>query len=82
MTESIISVNGQTTLPEPVREALGLKSGDRIRYLVDGKTVRILPVRPIDRLFGMLRYISAPVTIDEMEKAVGDAACGDAACKE
>ena len=75
MTESIISENGRTTLPEPVREALGLKTGDRIRYLVDGRTVRILPVRPIDRLFGMLRHTSVPVTIDEMERTAGDAAC-------
>jgi len=82
MTESIISVDGRTKLPEPVREALGLKTGDRIRYVVDGRTARILPVRPIDRLFGMLRYTSVPVTIEEMESAVGDAACADAACKE
>ena len=82
MTESIISTNGRTTLPKPVREALGLKMGDRIRYFVDGRTVRILPVRPIDRLFGMLIYTSAPVTNDEMERTVGDAACGDAASKE
>ena len=75
MTESIISANGRTTLPEPVREALGLKAGDRIRYLVDGRAVRILPVRPINRLFGMLSYTSMPVTIQEMEKTVGDAAC-------
>ncbi len=75
MTESIISSDGRTALPAPVREALGLKSGDRIRYLVDGGTVHILPVRPIHRLFGMLRYTSVPATIDEMESAVGDAAC-------
>ena len=75
MTESIVSADGRTTLPEPVREALGLKSGDRIRYLVNGNVVRILPVRPIDRLFGILRYTSAPVTIEEMERAVADAAC-------
>ena len=75
MTESIVSADGRTTLPEPVREALGLKSGDRIRYLVNGNVVRILPVRPIDRLIGILRYTSAPVTIEEMERAVADAAC-------
>ena len=80
MTESKISADGRTTLPAPVREALGLNTGDRIRYLVDGRTVRILPVRPIDHLFGMLGYTSVPVTIEEMERVVGDAACGDAAC--
>lgn len=80
MTESVISANGRITLPKPVREALGLKTGDRIRYVVDGRTIHILPVRPIDRLFGMLRYTSVPVTIEEMERTIGDTACGDAAC--
>ena len=60
-----------------MREALGLKMGDRIRYVVDGRTIRILPVRPIDRLFGMLRYTSVPVTIKEMERTIGDAASNE-----
>lgn len=74
MAESINTANGRTTLPKPLREALGLKTGDRIRYQVDGRKVRILPVRPIDRLFGMLNCTAAPVTIDDMEGIVGDAA--------
>ena len=37
---SKISVKGQTTIPAPVREALGLRSGDLIQYsLEDGKVM-------------------------------------------
>ncbi len=37
---SKISIKGQTTIPAPVREALGLRSGDLIQYsLEDGKVM-------------------------------------------
>ena len=38
-----------------MREALGVKPGDRVRYLVQGDEVRITPVRPLARLFGALK---------------------------
>ena len=42
----------QTTLPKPVRETLGLQAGGRARYVIANGEMRILPVRPIGRLFG------------------------------
>ena len=32
--QSKIFVNGLTTLPKPVRDALGIKAGDRVRYVI------------------------------------------------
>ena len=75
MVESTITSKGQTTLPKPVREALGVKPGDRVRYLIIGDEVRIIPVRPLSRLLGMLKYDGPPVTLEEMERAVADGAC-------
>ena len=69
MIESSITSKGQTTVPKAVREALGLETGDKVRYLIDDHEVRLLPVRPISRLFGMLKYHGPVVTIDEMEQA-------------
>lgn len=74
MFESTITDRGRTKLPKPVREALGLKAGDRIRYIVYEGAVRILPVRPINRLFGALKYDGAPVTLEQMDKSIADAA--------
>ena len=74
MLESSISKKGQTTLPKPVREALGVQAGDRVRYVVFEGEVRILPVRPINRLFGALKYDGPPVTVEQMRQAVVDAA--------
>ena len=47
------------------RRSEGPEAGDRVRYIVlDGK-VRILPVRPIRRLFGALQHYGPPVTVEE-----------------
>ena len=45
-TEARISGKGQTVIPKPVRERLGLKAGDLIRFRVDHNgTVTIEKVR-------------------------------------
>ena len=33
---------GQVTIPKNVREALGIKTGDRVTFIVDGGTVRVI----------------------------------------
>ena len=74
MIESSITTKGQTTLPKPVRDALGVRPGDRVRYLIVDGDVRILPVRSIDRLFGALRADGPPATLDDMERAIVEGA--------
>ena len=74
MIESGITSKGQTTLPKAVREALSVQAGDRIRYVIEGSEVRILPVRPIDRLYGALQYDGPTVTLEDMERAIVDGA--------
>jgi len=75
MCYSTISQKGQTTLPKPVREALNLSPGDRVRFVVlaDGQ-VRIIPALPVSRLFGAFPYGDHPVTLEEMNKAIADGA--------
>ena len=75
MIESSITSKGQTTIPKVVREKLGLRTGDKVRYVISDQEVRILPVRPIGRLFGVLEYSGPVVTVDEMEQAVARGAC-------
>ena len=75
MIESSITKKGQTTLPKPVREALGVQAGDRVRYVISNGEVRILAVRPISRLFGMLQHNGPTVTVEQMEQAIADGAC-------
>ena len=41
MLESKVFANGSTTLPKPVREALGVKAGDSVRFIISEKGVHI-----------------------------------------
>ncbi len=75
MVESSVTSKGQTTLPKPVREALGIVPGDRLRYVIfDNNEVRLMPVRPLSRLFGAFKHEGAPVTLPDMERAIADGA--------
>ena len=74
MLESAVTKKGQTTLPKPVRETLGVGAGDRVRYVILEGEVRMLPVRPIGRLFGALEHDGPPVSLEEMDRAVAEGA--------
>ena len=58
-----------------MRQALGVKTGDRVRYVILDNEVRILPVRPIGRLFGALKHDGPPVTLENMERAIAEGVC-------
>ena len=76
MAKSAITSKGQTTLPKSVREALGVRPGDRVRYVIlDGNEVRLIPMRPLARLFGAFKHDGPTVTLQDMERAVADGAC-------
>lgn len=69
---SAITVKGQATIPKPIRDHLGLKAGDRVKFFIhpDGSVV-LLPTRPISSLHGILKKSRRrPVMIEEMRKAV------------
>ena len=74
MYESSITEKGQTTVPKPVREVLRVQGGDKIRYIVVNDEVRIMPVRPIARLYGSLQHDGPPATIEQMNEAIADGA--------
>jgi antitoxin PrlF len=74
--ESAITVKGQATIPKTVREHLGLKPGDRVKFFLhpDG-TVVLLPKLQPASLRGILKSRRRrSVTIDEMTKATAEGA--------
>ena len=60
-------------MPKAVREALGVQTGDRVRYIIQDGEVRIRPVRPMSRLFGVVKYDGPPVSLDDMERSIAAA---------
>jgi AbrB family looped-hinge helix DNA binding protein len=75
MSEAKMTSKGQITVPKDVRLKLGLKPGDRVRFLLeaDGR-VRLIPAkRDISELVGMLPRPKRALSIEEMDAAIGRA---------
>ncbi|MFQ6016871.1 MAG: AbrB/MazE/SpoVT family DNA-binding domain-containing protein [Kiloniellaceae bacterium] len=72
MPISTLTSKGQTTIPKDIRRHLGLKPGDRIRFLVetDGRVVVVPATLRVCDLRGSLPKPSSPVTVDRMRKAI------------
>ena len=47
-----------------------MKSGDRIRYELVEDGVRLVPLKPVSRLFGILRNSKGPKTLDDMNGGI------------
>lgn len=76
MARATLTSKGQITLPREVREALGLRPGDRVDFRVreDG-TVTVEPEAvSFLSLFGMLNPRVRGVTVEGMDEAIRKAA--------
>ena len=75
LLQSKIFANGSTTLPKPVREALGVEAGDTVRYVISEDSVQVLRTRSMRELVGRLaRDGRAPISLDAMETAIAEGA--------
>jgi len=83
MHESKITAKGQTTLPRDVREALNLKSGDFVRYVILDDQVRFLKVQSVKQFEGVLeRPGQKRASLKQMEEAIARGAIESGAPKE
>ncbi len=75
--DSAITVKGQATIPKSIREHLGLKPGDRVKFFVhpDGSVV-LLPKVPASALRGIVKARRRPVAVEAMDAAIGAGAAG------
>jgi antitoxin PrlF len=73
--ESAITTKGQATIPKAIREYLGLRPGDRIKFFLHPNgSVVLLPKLPASAMRGIVKSRQGPVTIEEMEEAAGSGA--------
>jgi antitoxin PrlF len=77
--ESAITTKGQATIPKAIREHLGLKSGDRVKFFIhpDGSVV-LLPKRSASVLRGIVKPRRRRASIAEMNEAAAAGASADA----
>jgi antitoxin PrlF len=72
MTTAVVTSKGQITIPKPVRDGLGVESGDRVEFveLEPGVYTVVAATRDIRDLKGMIPKPAKPVSVEEMNKAI------------
>ncbi len=40
-----VTTKGQVTIPQEIREQLGLQPGSEVEFSIEGKTVKIVPIK-------------------------------------
>ena len=75
MPHSTVTSKGQTTIPETIRRALGIKAGDKLEYTVEGEsaTIRVYPgVRSLKGALASKK--GAGMSFAQIREAAADAA--------
>ncbi len=65
---------GQVTIPKQIRDAMGLRGGDRIslQQAASGAVVMRPNKAPFERLIGILkRPGQRPISVEEMDEGIG-----------
>ncbi|HWE85973.1 MAG TPA: AbrB/MazE/SpoVT family DNA-binding domain-containing protein [Terracidiphilus sp.] len=72
MASAAVTSKGQVTLPVEIRRELGLKAGDRVRFVKkrNGEIALKPENRSIMEFHGMFKWKGKPVTIDEMNETI------------
>ncbi|MFO1434643.1 MAG: AbrB/MazE/SpoVT family DNA-binding domain-containing protein [Candidatus Competibacteraceae bacterium] len=72
MTTARLTSKGQITLPKIIRDHLGLKRGDRVKFLIGSdESVTILPAtRDIRELKGIIPKPTQPLSIEDMNALI------------
>ena len=72
MPTAVVTTKGQITIPKPVRDGLGVETGDRVEFveLEKGVYTVVAATRDIRDLKGMIPKPAKPVSVEEMTRAV------------
>ena len=73
MMESKIMEKGQTTIPKKIRDEIGLKPGDTVRYSIRDGVIQMRPLISAKSLKGILKYDGPPVSLDDIDEAIEQA---------
>lgn len=65
MSVVTVSLKFQVVIPREIREALGLKPGQKVQALQYQNRVEFIPVRPMRKMRGFLKGIDTAVARDK-----------------
>jgi antitoxin PrlF len=75
-SEAVLSGKGQVTLPQEVRQRLGLKQGDRIEFVLEGELTMLRPARkdinPFEAYAGVLGNFETKEDINQWVATLRD----------
>lgn len=80
MPTATLTSKGQVTIPKPVRDALGLATGDRVEFAIGpGGEVRLeVPRRQVSDLAGLLhRAGEKRLSLAQMDAAIARSVAGE-----
>ena len=79
MAAATVTSKGQLTIPKDVREALGVGPGDRVEFvqMADGNFAVMPATKSIKRLKGIITKPKTPVSLEDMDDAIGAGAAGE-----
>lgn len=76
MVAATMTSKGQITIPVAVRRKLRLKAGSKVDFIENKAGELVLKPRTGDirELYGIVKYDGPPLSIEEINEAIGDAA--------
>lgn len=76
MPTSRLTSKGQITVPQAVRQALGLEAGDKVDFVQVEGGYKLVPLRKdVRALKGRFAgRVERPVSLEEMDEAIAEAA--------
>jgi AbrB family looped-hinge helix DNA binding protein len=70
-SSSVLTKKFQITLPKKIRQILGVKSGERIGFIVEGNEVKIVPLKSkLEENFGKVKALKKPENFQEIRDFV------------
>ena len=72
MPTAVVTTKGQITIPKPVRDGLGVETGDRVEFveLEKGVYTVVAATRDVRDLKGIVPKPAKPVSVEDMNRVV------------
>ncbi|WP_448589402.1 AbrB/MazE/SpoVT family DNA-binding domain-containing protein [Thermodesulfobium sp.] len=69
--KSVLTKKSQVTLPKQIRDFLGVKAGERISFVIEDNTVKIVPIKSkLEENFGKVKPIQKPEDFKQIREFV------------
>ena len=74
MPSATLTSKGQVTIPKEVREALGIRAGDRVSFVIRDQVAELRPeTLDLRALYGALKRAGKPISVERMNRDIAEA---------